>query len=102
MKTTYREFWMGHTGRNLEESYFRGEVETHLAEYRKAIPYLSISAPDTQELTSLAEKIKFLEANGKRKDEEIAKLHGSEDRLTRLEKELTAMQQLLKKVLEQQ
>jgi len=26
VKTTYREFWMGHRGRFLEESYFRGEV----------------------------------------------------------------------------
>jgi integrase len=29
VKTAYREFWLGHTGRHMEESYFRGEVETH-------------------------------------------------------------------------
>jgi len=39
---SYREFWMGHKGGYLDESYFRAEEQRHLAEYRKAIPYLTI------------------------------------------------------------
>ncbi len=74
VKTTYREFWMGHIGKHLEESYFRGEVETHIEEYSKAIPYLNILAPEPEDYKSLVEKIKFLEENGKRKEMEIQKL----------------------------
>ena len=74
VKTTYREFWMGHTGRYLEESYFRGEVETHIEEYRKAIPYLNILAPEPQDYKALVEKVRFLEENGQRKETEIQKL----------------------------
>jgi len=39
---SYREFWLGHKGAYLESSYFRGEEQKHLEEYRKAVPYLSI------------------------------------------------------------
>jgi len=39
---SYREFWMGHKGGYLDESYFRAEEELHLNEYRKTIPYLTI------------------------------------------------------------
>lgn len=74
VKTAYREFWMGHIGRHLEESYFRGEVETHIEEYRKAIPYLNILAPEPQDYRALVDKVRFLEENGKRKDIEIARL----------------------------
>lgn len=42
VKPTYREFWLGHRGSYLESSYFRGEEEQHLKEYRKAIESLSI------------------------------------------------------------
>lgn len=83
VKTAYREFWMGHRGRYLEESYFRGEVETHIEEYRKAVPYLNILAPEPQDYKALVEKVRFLEANGKHKETEIEKLrsqlaeHGS-------------------------
>jgi len=46
---SYREFWMGHKGGYLDESYFRAEEEKHLAEYRKAIPYLTVySAPQDE------------------------------------------------------
>jgi integrase len=39
---SYREFWMGHKGGYLDESYFRAEEQLHLNEYKKAIPYLTI------------------------------------------------------------
>ncbi|MGA2309440.1 MAG: site-specific integrase [Candidatus Bathyarchaeia archaeon] len=39
---SYRESWMGHKGKYLDESYFRAEEEKHLAEYRKAIPHLTV------------------------------------------------------------
>ena len=39
---SYREFWLAHSGQYLESSYFRGEEQKHLEEYRKAIPHLSI------------------------------------------------------------
>lgn len=46
---SYREFWMGHKGGYLDESYFKAEETQHLAEYRKAIPHLSIYAPTMEE-----------------------------------------------------
>ncbi|RLC72147.1 MAG: hypothetical protein DRI26_03590 [Chloroflexi bacterium] len=46
---SYREHWMGHKGGYLDESYFKAEEQMHLAEYRKAIPYLSIHASEAQE-----------------------------------------------------
>jgi hypothetical protein len=33
---------MGHKAGYLDESYFRAEEHMHLAEYRKAIPHLTI------------------------------------------------------------
>jgi integrase len=74
VKTAYREHWMGHTGVHLESSYFRGGEESHVEEYRKAIPYLNILTPQTEDYMGLIEKVKFLEENGKRKEMEIEKL----------------------------
>jgi len=74
VKSPYKEFWMGHIGKHLAESYFRGEVETHIEEYQKAIPYLSVLTPEPQNYKALVEKVRFLEHNGKRKDTEIEKL----------------------------
>lgn len=42
-KPSYREFWLGHRGSYLETSYFRGEESSHIEEYRKAIPYLTVT-----------------------------------------------------------
>jgi integrase len=46
---SYRERWMGHRGKYLDESYFRAEEQMHLAEYRKAIPYLTIYSTGIEE-----------------------------------------------------
>lgn len=46
---SYRERWMGHKGLYLDESYFRAEESLHLAEYRKAIPHLTVYAIPTEE-----------------------------------------------------
>jgi len=46
---SYREHWMGHKGGYLDESYFRAEEERHLAEYRKAIPHLTVYATPVEE-----------------------------------------------------
>ena len=40
---------MGHRGKYLDESYFRAEEQMHLAEYRKAIPYLTIHGTGIEE-----------------------------------------------------
>ena len=43
IRRDYYDFWMGHTqGLDLADSYWREEIPRHVAEYRKAIPYLSI------------------------------------------------------------
>jgi len=42
VKRPYMEFWMGHSGQFLDDSYFRANVNEHTSEYRKAIEYLSI------------------------------------------------------------
>ena len=46
---SYREHWMGHKGGYLDDSYFRAEEERHLAEYRKAIPHLTVYATPVEE-----------------------------------------------------
>jgi integrase len=46
---SYREHWMGHKGGYLDESYFRAEEGKHLAEYRKAVPYLTVYSASTDE-----------------------------------------------------
>lgn len=69
--TAYREHWMGHTGKHLESSYFRGGRERHVQEYMKAVPFLSLGTPKPEDYQELREKVKFLEANGKRKDKRI-------------------------------
>jgi len=40
---------MGHKGGYLDESYFKAEIDKHLAEYRKAIPHLTILTTPIQE-----------------------------------------------------
>jgi len=39
---SFWDFWMGHRGGYLDESYFRAAETEHVKEYRKAIPGLSI------------------------------------------------------------
>lgn len=56
VKQSYREFWMGHTGPYLDASYFRGEEKSHLEEYRKAIPFLSI----TEERQGVVKEVRTL------------------------------------------
>jgi integrase len=46
---SYRESWMGHKGKYLDESYFRADEERHLAEYRKAIPHLTVYSTPMEE-----------------------------------------------------
>lgn len=46
---SYRETWMGHKGGYLDESYFRAEEDKHLAEYRKAIPHLTVYSTGLEE-----------------------------------------------------
>ena len=100
VKTAYREFWMGHIGRYLEESYFRGEVETHIEEYRKAIPYLNILAPEPQDYKALVEKVKFLEENGRRKEIEIQKLQQKLVEQEELKKDVRKLEKTVEKILE--
>ena len=40
---------MGHKGLCLDSSYFKAEENLHLAEYRKAVPHLTIYAVPTDE-----------------------------------------------------
>ena len=100
VKTAYREFWMGHVGRYLEESYFRGEVETHIEEYRKAVPYLNILAPEPQDYKALVEKVKFLEENGRRKEIEIQKLQQKLVEQEELKKDVRKLEKTVEKILE--
>lgn len=45
---------------HLEASYFRVQ-DKHEEEYMKAVPYLNILAPQTEDYMGLTEKVKFLE-----------------------------------------
>ena len=42
IKSNYIEFWLGHKGEYLDNSYFRATLQNHLTEYQKAIPNLSV------------------------------------------------------------
>ncbi len=75
VNASFREHWMGHKGLYLDESYFKAEEPLHLAEYRKAIPHLTIYAISTEEKKLKAEMLL-----------NFAKLQGYEDdQLKRLE-----------------
>jgi len=91
-----------------ESSYFRGGEESHVEEYRKAIPYLNILAPQTEDYTALVEKVKFLEENGKRKEMEIEKLRAQAEenmdlkqRIQKTEKKLEGLEKLIREALSQ-
>lgn len=47
VKKPYREFWMGHKGEYLDDSYFRANLREHLAEYQKVVPYVAIMETPT-------------------------------------------------------
>ena len=42
IQRSFWDFWMGHKGGYLDESYFRAEQTKHVEEYRKAIPNLTV------------------------------------------------------------
>ena len=105
VKTAFREHWMGHTGVHLESSYFRGEQDKHAEEYLKAVPYLNIQAPQTEDYTGLIEKVKFLEENGKRKEMEIQKLRAQteenmnlKNRQRKTEDKISEIEQAVKEI----
>lgn len=54
---SYRERWMGHKGLYLDASYFKAEEQDNLAEYRKAVPHLTIQAVATEEKKLKAEML---------------------------------------------
>jgi len=79
----YREFWMGHKGEHMADSYFRpgtaeGSESRHLEEYRKAIPFLTIE----EQVTTNHQKILTLEKQLEKRDLEIEKLKTLLDVLT--------------------
>lgn len=75
---SYRERWMGHKGLYLDMSYFKAEESLHLAEYRKAVPHLTVYALPTEEKKLRSQMLI-----------DFAKLQGyEEDQLKRLEEVL--------------
>jgi integrase len=71
---SYRETWMGHKAGYLDESYFRAEEQKHLAQYRLAVPHLTIYTTTTDE-KNLRKKmlLDFAKLQGT-PDEELKKL----------------------------
>jgi integrase len=71
---SYREHWMGHKSGYLDESYFRAEEQEHLAQYRLAVPHLSVYSTAADE-KNLRKKmlIDFARLQGT-PDEELRKL----------------------------
>ena len=88
VKTPYIEFWMGHTGRYLEDAYFRGQIQDHVEEYRRAIPFLTIMGPPPQDYEALAQRVQFLERNGKEKQKRIEELKAIIEELIEERREL--------------
>lgn len=74
----------------------------------KAIPYLNILAPQTEDYTALVEKVKFLEENGRRKEMEILKLRTQAEenvdlkgRIKQTEQKLADLEKLIREALQQ-
>ena len=61
---------MGHKGGYLDDSYFRPELETHVEEYRKAIPNLTIYG--TQIPSEVSKKLEKVDVQSR----EIQELRG--------------------------
>jgi len=75
---SFREKWMGHKGLYLDASYFRAEEPLHLAEYRKAIPHLTIYSSEVDDKRMRSRMLI-----------DFARLQGtSEDQLRKLEEVL--------------
>lgn len=51
---SFWDYWMGHTGGYLDESYFRADENEHLTQYRKAVPNLNLLS-DTESMVKIQE-----------------------------------------------
>lgn len=49
VRRPYLEFWMGHKGAYLDNSYFRANLKEHIREYEKAVPLLTVYRVGVQE-----------------------------------------------------
>jgi integrase len=86
---SYRERWMGHKGGYLDESYFKAEEPRHLAEYRKAIPHLTIYGTPAEEkklrsrmLVDFARLQGYEESELKRLEEVLARSKDVDEAIT--------------------
>ena len=80
VKDTYFNYWLGHKNMGyLDESYFRAQESEHLAEYRKAIPYLTIQEP--KEIHDLKRQ---LEDERRKREEEFTRLDELNEQLMKL------------------
>jgi integrase len=72
---SYRETWMGHKAGYLDASYFRAEEPLHLAEYRKAIPHLTIYSTPIEQKQLAAQIMKATAASlGTVSDEQLKRI----------------------------
>jgi len=72
---SYRETWMGHKAGYLDDSYFRAEEPLHLAEYRKAIPHLTIYSTPIEQKQLAAQIMKATAASlGAVSDEQLKRI----------------------------
>jgi integrase len=72
---SYRETWMGHKAGYLDDSYFRAEEPLHLAEYRKAIPHLTIYSTPIEQKQLAAQIMKATAASlGVVSDEQLKRI----------------------------
>jgi len=66
---SYTQFWMGHAGGYLDDSYFRENLKQHLTQYVKAIPCLTVKGTDATNAD-----IQKLYQNGEQKEKRIEEL----------------------------
>ena len=72
---SYRETWMGHKAGYLDDSYFRAEEPLHLAEYRRAIPHLTIYSTPIEQKQLAAQIMKATAASlGAVSDEQLKRI----------------------------
>jgi hypothetical protein len=80
-RADFVDFWMGHhpvrQGEYLNDSYFRPELSSHLAEYRKAVENLTIF--EMGNLANITAQLKTKDEEIKGLKESVAKLQATVD-----------------------
>jgi len=83
---SFWDFWMGHNGGYLDNSYFRANEDEHIKEYGKAVPHLSVVTPQL-EIEKQTRKMEGLEEVNRQLRERMETLKERLDTITESRRE---------------